>query len=135
MGARLHAGPRACGGSPSLGPGSSISHAPPARRLQAQRCASGVSGLGSAPAWDPTCVAGFIGVSGAYDVHCLADHLHRRGLYKSLFARIMAVGGRPAFKQLSPHHAFQVGGGRFWGGGGVASLIDAFREPSPSADV
>jgi len=34
--------------------------------------------LGSTPEWDPTAVKAFIGVSGAYDVFALADHLDRR---------------------------------------------------------
>ena len=61
------------------------------------------------PAWGPSQVKGFIGLSGAYDVFELADHLDRRGLYKSMFGRIMSIDNQPAFQMLSPHYALQKG--------------------------
>ncbi len=48
-------------------------------RAQAEaRLTSSARVLGSTPEWDPTAVKAFIGVSGAYDVFALADHLDRR---------------------------------------------------------
>ncbi len=38
----------------------------------------------------------------------------RRGLYKSIFGRIMSVHGQPAFKALSPLYAFQNGHAALW---------------------
>ena len=86
---------------------------------QAEASVSGGGGapvrvLGGSPAWDPGAVKAFIGVSGAYDVFALADHLDRRGLYKTMFGRIMAVDGAPAFKALSPLYAFQNGQPELW---------------------
>ncbi len=40
----------------------------------------------------------------------------RRGLYKSIFGRIMSVNGKPAFKALSPFYAFQNGHAFLWCG-------------------
>ena len=37
-----------------------------------------------------------------------------RGLYKSIFGRIMSVNGKPAFKALSPLYAFQNGHAHLW---------------------
>lgn len=72
------------------------------------------SALGGMPAWDPAAVKAFIGVSGAYDVHALAEHLHARGLYRNMFSRIMSVDGKPALKALSPLYAFQNGHSGIW---------------------
>lgn len=75
---------------------------------QAQRAATGgAPGLGCTPAWEPRDVRGFVGVSGAYNLDSLADHLHKRGLYRHLFETIMSVDGRPALHALSPTHAMR----------------------------
>ena len=47
-------------------------------QAEAQLTSNGKRVLGSTPAWDPRAVKAFIGVSGAYDVYALADHLDRR---------------------------------------------------------
>jgi prenylcysteine alpha-carboxyl methylesterase len=60
---------------------------------------------GCAPRWDLGRIKGYVGVSGAYDLVTLADHLHRRGLYKRLFEGIMSVDGVPSLAELSPTHA------------------------------
>lgn len=60
--------------------------------------------------WDPKVTKGFIGVSGAYSLDLLSEHLHRRGLYKRMFESIMTLNGKPALKELSPTHcAIQLG--------------------------
>ncbi|EFJ43261.1 hypothetical protein VOLCADRAFT_66123 [Volvox carteri f. nagariensis] len=63
----------------------------------------------SGVAWSPACLKAFVGVSGAYDLAALAEHLHRRGLYRNVFDRIMTLGckggARPAFEALSPLQA------------------------------
>lgn len=76
---------------------------------QAERKLQGSSALVSDPAWDLSAVQGFVGVSGAYDMVALADHLDRRGLYKSVILRIMSLNGVPALRQLSPVFALQDG--------------------------
>jgi prenylcysteine alpha-carboxyl methylesterase len=59
--------------------------------------------LGGSPAWDPRRVKGFVGVSGAYNLVTLSEHLHKRGLYRNLFASIMAgPKGTPMLAELSP---------------------------------
>ncbi|KAK9817469.1 hypothetical protein WJX74_008566 [Apatococcus lobatus] len=57
---------------------------------------------GGDPRWSPKGIKGLVGVSGVYNCHDLADHLHGRGLYRSLFNRIMSKDGRPELKLLSP---------------------------------
>ena len=54
------------------------------------------------PSWDSGRVAGFVGVSGAWNLYALADHLHGRGLYRGLLDAIMAVDGRAHLRELSP---------------------------------
>jgi prenylcysteine alpha-carboxyl methylesterase len=71
---------------------------------QAEQAASGQAVQGAAPVWHPLDIKGFIGVSGAYELEGLAEHLHRRGLYKSLLASIMSVDGQVAYAALSPVH-------------------------------
>lgn len=44
--------------------------------------------VGAQPAWCPRDVHAFVGVSGVYDLGGLAEHLHRRGLYKNLFCQV-----------------------------------------------
>ena len=63
---------------------------------------------GGHPQWQPSKIKGLIGVSGVYNCHDLADHLHRRGLYRSLFDRIMSVKGQPQLKLLSPTYCVKV---------------------------
>lgn len=58
------------------------------------QAATGQAVLGGAPLWHPSCLAGFVGVSGAYDLEGLAAHLHRRGLYKNLLDTIMSIDGQ-----------------------------------------
>ncbi len=58
---------------------------------QAEQMVQGLATLGASPAWSPTNLKAFVGVSGAYDLAALAEHLHRRGLYKNLFDRIMSL--------------------------------------------
>lgn len=50
-----------------------------------------------------------MGISGVYNCFGLADHLHRRGLYRSLFDRIMSINGKPQLKLLSPIYCIKVG--------------------------
>lgn len=69
---------------------------------QAMQAASGEAVLGAAPVWHPTSIRSFTGVSGAYDLIGLAEHLHSRGLYKSLLGTIMSLDGKPAWDVLSP---------------------------------
>lgn len=72
---------------------------------QAAQAATGQAVLGGAPLWHPSCLSGFVGVSGAYDLEGLAAHLHRRGLYKNLLDTIMSIDGQVAYELLSPLHA------------------------------
>ncbi|KAF6266738.1 Alpha/Beta hydrolase protein [Scenedesmus sp. NREL 46B-D3] len=72
---------------------------------QATQAATGQAVLGGAPLWHPSCLSGFVGVSGAYDLEGLAAHLHRRGLYKDLLDTIMSINGQVAYELLSPLHA------------------------------
>ena len=58
--------------------------------------------VGEWPAWNPALVRGFVGVSGAYDLVTLADHLDARGLNREMFGAIMSLDGRPALARLSP---------------------------------
>ncbi|KAH7624145.1 hypothetical protein Ndes2526B_g01399 [Nannochloris sp. 'desiccata'] len=59
--------------------------------------------LGGSPTWDPRHLKGFVGVSGAYNLVTLSDHLHKRGLYRNLFASIMTgPKGTPMLAELSP---------------------------------
>lgn len=69
---------------------------------QAAQAASGEAVLGAAPVWHPLDIKSFVGVSGAYDLEGLGEHLHRRGLYRSLLDTIMTVGGCVAYDVLSP---------------------------------
>lgn len=85
---------------------------------QAQQTAMGAAVQGAAPVWHPLAVKAFVGVSGAYDLPALAEHLHRRGLYRNLLHTIMTVDGRVALKEMSPVHAIRMfGAGAPWGPG------------------
>jgi hypothetical protein len=63
---------------------------------------------GGVPRWNPKAIKGMIGVSGVYNCFGLADHLHKRGLYRSLFDRIMSINGVPQLKLLSPIYCIKV---------------------------
>lgn len=60
--------------------------------------------LGASPAWDPGRIRAFCGVSGAYNLSALADHMDARGLYRPLFEAIHSLEGRPMLRELSPTH-------------------------------
>jgi len=62
--------------------------------VRCPQAATGEAALGGAPVWHPQALAGFVGVSGAYDLEGLAQHLHRRGLYKNLLDTIMSIDGQ-----------------------------------------
>ena len=64
--------------------------------LQAEQEARHAKLPGGDPRWSPRVIKGLVGVSGVYNCHDLADHLHSRGLYRSLFNRIMSKDGRSA---------------------------------------
>eukprot|EP00879_Flechtneria_rotunda_P030524 GHRR01033164.1.p1 GENE.GHRR01033164.1~~GHRR01033164.1.p1 ORF type:complete len:284 (+),score=90.91 GHRR01033164.1:367-1218(+) len=72
---------------------------------QAAQAATGQAVLGGAPLWHPQELAGFVGVSGAYDLEGLAEHLHRRGMYKDLLDTIVTINGKVSYQLLSPLHA------------------------------
>lgn len=73
---------------------------------QAEQLATGRTDLlGAFPEWSPTEIQGFVGVSGAYDLEALMEHLHKRGLYRNLFKTVMSISGKPAVDVLSPLHA------------------------------
>lgn len=77
-------------------------------RVQAEQTASGKDTVGAFPAWNTSDIRAFVGVSGAYDLDGLAEHLHQRGLYKSMFGKIMSIDGEPNLTALSPLAAAQV---------------------------
>ncbi|KAL6750333.1 Alpha/Beta hydrolase protein [Haematococcus lacustris] len=70
--------------------------------LMRQQMASGLSSEQAYPPWNPADVRAFISISGAYDMAGLAEHLHKRGLYRNLFDQIMSLGGTPSMDKLSP---------------------------------
>eukprot|EP00775_Hariotina_reticulata_P013750 gene13750-13869_t len=79
---------------------------------QATQAATGEAVLGGAPVWHPQALAGFVGVSGAYDLEGLAQHLHRRGLYKNLLDTIMSIDGEsvPVASSLMLDDALRAAG-------------------------
>ena len=64
--------------------------------------ATGKAVVGASPAWNPSAIRGFVGISGAYDLTALSEHLHRRGLNRNLFMHIMSIDGKQAYRELSP---------------------------------
>lgn len=48
--------------------------------------------------------------SGTYNLYALADHLHRRGLYRNLFEAIHSLDGKPKLRELSPTFQIRCGG-------------------------
>lgn len=62
-----------------------------------------VAALGTAAlSWQLRCVRGFFGISGAYDMTKLEDVLDKRGLHRSLLARIMNVSELGSLDAVSP---------------------------------
>eukprot|EP00884_Botryococcus_braunii_P011670 jgi/Botrbrau1/20503/Bobra.145_2s0061.1 len=53
-------------------------------------------------------IRGIVGVSGVYNCYDMADHFHARGLYHSLFDRIMSIDGQPELKLLSPTYCVKI---------------------------
>jgi prenylcysteine alpha-carboxyl methylesterase len=51
--------------------------------------------------WHPLLVKAFVGISGAYDLEGLAQHLHQRGLYRDLLDTIMSIDGEVGGALLS----------------------------------
>lgn len=60
--------------------------------------------LGACPAWSPRSLRAFVGVSGAFDLRALAEHLHRRGLYKELYERVMSINAIDAYGVQQRRH-------------------------------
>jgi len=58
--------------------------------------------IGGTPKWDITHLRGLVGVSGVYNCADLRQHFNQRGLYFSLFDRIMSFQGKTQLKALSP---------------------------------
>jgi hypothetical protein len=54
--------------------------------------------------WDVRQATGFVGLSGAYDIPGLVEHLNDRGLHRALFERIMAQPKLEAMDVVSPLH-------------------------------
>ena len=77
--------------------------------LQAEQAGKGIKLPGGFPRWDTLRIRALVGVSGVYNCHDLADHFDRRGLYKGLFNRIMAIDGQPQLKLFSPTYCIKVG--------------------------
>eukprot|EP00210_Caulerpa_lentillifera_P000679 g656.t1 len=69
---------------------------------QVEQLTCGSSILGRGHRWDPRDLKGFVGVSGTYSLPDLADHLDKRGLYKSMFQTIMSIDGETKLDLLSP---------------------------------
>jgi prenylcysteine alpha-carboxyl methylesterase len=70
---------------------------------QSKRHVEGGYPLCSVPSWNPKRLVGYIGVSGAYNLVTLADHLHHRGLYRNIFSTIMSTpDGRNGVMEFSP---------------------------------
>jgi|Transcript_9702 prenylcysteine alpha-carboxyl methylesterase len=57
---------------------------------QSKRQVDGGFPAGSVPSWNPTRFVSYIGVSGAYNLLTLQDHLDARGLPKDMFTKIMS---------------------------------------------
>ncbi|KAL9671301.1 hypothetical protein QQ045_008869 [Rhodiola kirilowii] len=55
--------------------------------------------------WSVSQIKAYFGVSGGYNLYNLVDHLHSRGLYRSIFLSIME--GEESFKQFSPEILLQ----------------------------
>ena len=55
-----------------------------------------------AVAWNPQQIKSFIGVSGAYDMSRLSNHLNSRGLHLQLLNAIMSINSRTCLEDISP---------------------------------
>ena len=76
--------------------------------VQAEQRKEGALLPGGSPRWRPEALKSIIGVSGVYNCYGLAVHLHSRGLYHSLFDRIMSIKGVTQLKLLSPTYCIKV---------------------------
>lgn len=77
--------------------------------MQVEQEMAGHSKLpGGLPRWKSNALKGFVGVSGVYNCYGLADYLHHRGLYRSLFDRIMSIDGETQLKLLSPTYVVKA---------------------------
>ncbi|DBA78860.1 hypothetical protein WJX77_001686 [Trebouxia sp. C0004] len=70
--------------------------------LQAEQAIGPQAIIGGTPKWDVTHLRGLVGVSGVYNCADLRQHFNQRGLYFSLFDRIMSFQGKTQLKALSP---------------------------------
>ena len=70
--------------------------------MQAEQAMGRKHIFGSTPKWAPTKIKGLVGVSGVYNCADLRQHFNQRGLYYSLFDRIMSFQGKTQLKALSP---------------------------------
>ncbi|KAG2486948.1 hypothetical protein HYH03_014445 [Edaphochlamys debaryana] len=98
---------------------------------QAQQALTGCPTLGASPAWDPRSLHAFVGVSAALDLVALAEHLHRRGLYKDLLDRVMSLTTADNGNGYNGRHVGYVtvtANGRTDTGGSAASLARAAEE-------
>ena len=77
--------------------------------IQVEQEESQVQLPGGSPRWSPGQIKEIVGISGVYNCFGLADHLNRRGLYRSLFDRIMSIDGVPQLKLFSPIYCIKVG--------------------------
>ena len=68
--------------------------------------------------WRPETVRAFVGVSGAYNLRKLEDHVTERGLSKNIFNIIMSKDGQPELEVFSP--ALVVGDAPFAPNGSAA---------------
>ncbi len=70
--------------------------------MQAEQAIGPRAIIGGTPKWDITHLRGLVGVSGVYNCADLRQHFNQRGLYFSLFDRIMSFQGKTQLKALSP---------------------------------
>ena len=70
--------------------------------MQAEQAMGKKNIFGGTPKWSSIKIKGLIGVSGVYNCADLRQHFNQRGLYFSLFDRIMSFQGKTQLKALSP---------------------------------
>ncbi len=70
--------------------------------VQAEQAMGKQNIIGGTPKWSPSQIKGLVGVSGVYNCADLRQHFNQRGLYFSLFDRIMSFQGKTQLKALSP---------------------------------
>ncbi|KAG2496886.1 hypothetical protein HYH03_005285 [Edaphochlamys debaryana] len=112
---------------------------------QAQQALTGCPTLGASPAWAPSALHAFVGVSAALDLVALAEHLHRRGLYKDLLDRVMSLttngngdgynGRHVGYVTVTANGCSESGGGSGVGLAGAAEEVDSAAEEPPVAKV